>query len=305
METLSTLITRYLEGCQFERKLSAGTVKAYRIDLAQFSRFAAGKDWANRELLGQYVRYLNQTFAPRSVKRKLASLRAFCRELKLEGELDESPFDKLPIRVQSPRPVPRVIPGQMVRELLQSAYNAYPSGGREALRDIVVLELLFSTGLRVSELCAISTTSFRMEEGMFRLLISGKGGKERVIQITTQELLELMKRYCREFSQEIEKTGSILINRRGQPLSPQSVRRIIQKQLQRVDPSLRVTPHMFRHTFATSLLDAGVDIRYIQSLLGHSSIATTQIYTHVSTRQETLLLAEKHPRGRMSFSLQG
>lgn len=305
METLSTLVPRYLEACQFERKLSPDTLKAYRTDLAQFARFAAGKNWADRELLGQYVRHLNQSFAPRSVKRKLASLRAFCHELELEGQLAENPFDKLPIRIQSPQPIPRVIPGQMIRELLQSAYDAYTPGDREALRDIVVLELLFSTGLRVSELCAISADSFRLEEGMFRILIRGKGRKERVIQITTQELLELMKQYCREFSQEIGRTGSILVNRRGRPLSPQSVRRIIQKRLRQMGSSLRVTPHMFRHTFATSLLDAGVDIRYIQSLLGHSSIATTQIYTHVSTRQETLLLAENHPRGRMTFSLRG
>lgn len=215
METLATLIPKYLDCCQYERRLSPDTVKAYRIDLTQFARFAAGKDWQDRELLGQFVRHLNQGFAPRSVKRKLASLRAFCRELELEGQLEESPFDKLPIRVQSPRPIPRVIPGQMVRELLQSAYDAYTPGDREALRDIVVLELLFSTGLRVSELCAISTGSFRLEEGMFRVLISGKGRKERVIQITTPELLELMDRYCRDFSQEIAGTGSILINRRG------------------------------------------------------------------------------------------
>lgn len=305
METLSTLVSCYLETCQYERKLSLDTVKAYCIDLAQFAQFAAGKNWADRELLGQYVRHLNQNFAPRSVKRKLASLRAFCRELELEGKLEESPFDKLPIRVQSPQPIPRVIPCQMIRELLQSAYDAYTPGDRETLRDIVVLELLFSTGLRVSELCSISTGSFRLEAGMFRILISGKGRKERVIQITNPELLELMRQYCREFSREIDKTDCILINRRGRPLSPQSVRRIIQKRLRQMDSSLRITPHMFRHTFATSLLDAGVDIRYIQSLLGHSSIATTQIYTHVSTRQETLLLAENHPRGSMSFSLRG
>lgn len=249
METLSTLIPRYLEGCQYERKLSPDTVKAYRIDLGQFARFAAGKSWTDRELLGQYIRQLNQNFAPRSVKRKLASLRAFFRELELEGQLTESPFDKLPIRIQSPRPIPRVIPGHMVRELLQSAYDAYTPGSRQVLRDIVVLELLFSTGLRVSELCAISTDSFRLEEEMFRLLIRGKGRKERVIQITTPELLELMKRYCREFSREIDQTGSVLINRRGGPLSPQSVRRIIQRQLRRMGASLRVTPHMFRHPY--------------------------------------------------------
>ena len=105
------------------------------------------------------------------------------------------------------------------------------------------------------------------------------------------------------FSKEIQEQGAILFNRRGCPLSPQSVRRIINRYLNQIDTSSHVTPHMFRHTFATSLLEAGMDIRYIQSLLGHSSISTTQIYTHVTTRQQTLLLAEKHPRGKMTFSL--
>ncbi len=222
--------------------------------------------------------------------------------------MKENPFQKLHLRIQSPQQIPRVIPGQMVRDILQAAYDAYQPaapGGRQTLRDIVVLELLFSTGLRVSELCALTKASFRLEEGLLRLLIDGKGRKERVVQLATPELLRLMETYCREFSGEIQREGSILLNRRGRPLSPQSVRRIIHRYLTQVDPSSHITPHMFRHTFATALLEAGVDIRYIQSLLGHSSISTTQIYTHVSTRQQTLLLTEKHPRAGMTFSLPG
>lgn len=136
-----------------------------------------------------------------------------------------------------------------------------------------------------------------------RLLVNGKGRKERILQITTPELLQVVQTYCDMFSKEIQEQGAILFNQRGRPLSPQSVRRIINKYLNRIGESNHITPHMFRHTFATSLLEAGMDIRYIQSLLGHSSISTTQIYTHVSAKQQTLLLAEKHPRGKMTFSL--
>lgn len=287
MENMSDVIVRYLEDCRFGRRLSADTVKAYRIDLEQFARFTGGR-WGDRELLTGYVKHLNQNFSPRSVKRKVASVRAFYREQQQNGTLAENPFEKLHLRIQSPSQVPRVIPGQMVRDLLQSAYDAYDgstANGRQTLRDIVVLELLFSTGMRVSELCALTTGSFRLEEDLLRLTVDGKGKKERVLQITTPELLALMKAYCRAFSGEIREQGAVLFNSRGRPLSPQSVRRIIRRYLGRVDPSGHITPHMFRHTFATALLDAGVDIRYIQSLLGHSSIATTQIYTHVSTRQ--------------------
>ncbi len=302
MKALPKSIADYLDAGKYERKLSSDTLKAYRIDLRQFSEFVNGK-WPDRDLLISYIKHLNQNFAPRSVKRKLASIRAFYHELELDGTLDESPFDKLHIRIQSPKPLPRIIPNQIVHDLLQCAYASYSPTRRNILRDIMVLELLFSTGLRVSELCALSKDTFLLEGSELRLLINGKGSKERILQIATPELLKLVRIYCREFHTEIQTQGFILFNQRGKPLSPQSVRRIIQKYLNRIGVEYHVTPHMFRHTFATSLLEAGMDIRYIQSLLGHSSTSTTQIYTHVTTAQQTLLLAEKHPRGKMTFSL--
>ena len=302
MRTLSSLIAGYLETGEYEKQLSPDTIKAYRIDLRQFVDFTEGA-WADKDMLNQYIKYLNQHFAPRSVKRKLASIRAFYHEMEISGELEANPFDKLHIRIHSPQQLPRIIPEQIVQALLQSAYDAYTQGCREVLRDILVLELLFSTGLRVSELCALSQDTFLLSDSGLRLLVKGKGRKERIIQITTSELLQLAQTYCDVFSMEIQEQGAILFNQRGRPLSPQSVRRIINKYLNRIGVSNHVTPHMFRHTFATSLLEAGMDIRYIQSLLGHSSISTTQIYTHVTAYQQTALLAEKHPRGKMTFSL--
>lgn len=302
MQILSALIAGYLETGEYEKQLSPDTIKAYRIDLRQFLDFTGG-EWADRNMLNQYIKYLNQHFAPRSAKRKLASVRAFYHEMEICGELGENPFNKLHIRIHSPQQLPRIIPEQIVQALLQSAYNAYMPGCREVLRDIVVLELLFSTGLRVSELCALTRDTFLLNDSGLRLLVSGKGRKERILQIKTPELLQLVKTYCDAFAKEIQEQGAILFNQRGRPLSPQPVRRIINKYLNRIGESNHVTPHMFRHTFATSLLEAGMDIRYIQALLGHSSISTTQIYTHVSAQQQTMLLAEKHPRGKMSFSL--
>lgn len=302
MLTLSDFISQYLEAAQYERKLSPDTLKAYRIDLRQFSEFVGG-EWPDKELLSRYIKYLNSNFAPRSVKRKLASIRAFYHELEFNDMILENPFQKLHIRIQTPQQLPRVIPEQVIQDLLKSAYGAYSTGRREVLRDIVVLELLFSTGLRVSELCALSRDTFLLDGSSLRLLVNGKGRRERVLQITTPEIIKVVRNYCQEFSYEIEIYGAILYNCQNRPLSPQSVRRIIQKYLDTIGSTYHITPHMFRHTFATSLLEAGLDIRYIQSLLGHSSISTTQIYTHVSARQQTILLAEKHPRGQMSFSL--
>ena len=302
MKTLSDSITKYLESGEYERKLAPDTLKAYRIDLQQFSEFVGGA-WPDRDILSRYIKHLNQNFASRSVKRKIASVRAFFHELMLNGVLEENPFDKLHIRIQSPKQLPRIIPGQIVQSLLQSAYDAYNPNRRDILRDIVVLELLFSTGLRVSELCALTKDTVLLGNHELRLLVRGKGNKERVLQITTPELVQLAKTYFYEFQEDIQAHGFILLNKRKNPLSPQAVRRIIQKYLKQIGVNYPITPHMFRHTFATSLLEAGMDIRYIQALLGHRSISTTQISTHVTTAQQTILLADKHPRGKLTLSL--
>ena len=273
--------------CEYERNLSVDTIKAYRIDLRQFSEFTE-HEWADREMLNQYIKHLNQSFAPRSVKRKLASVRAFYHKQEFNGMLEENPFHKLHIRIHSPKQLPRTIPSQIIHDLLPSAYNNYLPGKQSVLRDILVLELLFSTGLRVSELCSLSVETFLLGEDELRLLVNGKGQKERMLQITTPELIHLAKTYCSEFSEEIQCAGAILLNRQGNPTSTQSLRRIVQRYLRRIGSSYHLTPHMFCHTFATSLLEAGMDIRYIQSLLEHSSISTTQIYTHVTAYQQTV-----------------
>ncbi len=302
MKPINEAIKTYLEACEYEKELSPHTVKAYRIDLAQFSRFTNGV-WPEKDTLSEYVKHLNTHFAPRSVKRKLASVCAFYHELERNGEVEINPFDKLHIKIHMSKQLPRTIPEHTVQNLLRCAYGAYAPGRRKVLRDIFVLELLFSSGARVSELCALTSSGFSIDGNDMSMLIFGKGRKERIIHITTPELLRLGEKYCKEYEAEIQRTNTILINDRGDPLSPQSVRRIIRKYLAKLGTRTDITPHMFRHTFATSLLEAGMDIRYIQSLLGHSSISTTQIYTHVAAHQQTILLAEKHPRGKMSFSL--
>jgi integrase/recombinase XerD len=302
MLSLEQQIANYLERCEFEKKLASNTVKAYQIDLRQFLWFV-NENEVDKELLSQYIKHLNNHFCPRSAKRKLSSIHAFYMDLELNEIIDNNPFQKLHFRIRSPKQLPRVIPERIIRSLLECVYSAYDGHNRWILRDIVVIELLFSTGMRVSELCVLSEESFVLDANSLRLLIYGKGKKERVIQITTPELLKLIQKYYSTFEDSIRQTGYVLINKRGQPLSTQSVRSIIHKYADKVCPTTTVTPHMFRHTFATSLLEAGVDIRYIQSLLGHSSITTTQIYTHVTTLRQAQLLAEKHPRNKMAFSI--
>lgn len=301
MSLLTDQITRHLYDCEFEKNLSPDTLKAYRIDLAQFSTFAQNNT-VDKDLLKQYIAHLNQTFAPRSVKRKLASVHAFYTSLEENKVIDDNPFNHLHLHINYPKELPRTIPEEVVTMLLQTSYKQYRQSPTPwLLRDILVLELLFGSGVRVSELCKLTPETFQLGKKSLRLLIYGKGGKERAMQLSTPELLTLARRYLAEFELQIVQSGSVLVNRHGRPLSTQGVRQIIRNRVEAASIHGRITPHMFRHTFATALLDAGVDIRQIQALLGHSSIATTEIYTHVATKQQALLLAQRHPRNAMTF----
>ncbi|NBI18806.1 recombinase XerC [Neglecta sp. X4] len=304
MKELANHIEQYLVICKNEKRLSKDTLKAYGTDLKQFAGFVAGRE-VDKELLSLYLQFLNKKFAPRSAKRKMASIRAFFHELEYREELKDNPFDKLRVRMQMPKQLPRIIPEESVKAILQKAYSLYRvKKDQWILRDIVVLELLFSTGIRVSELCKLTPDSLTISDNEVCLLISGKGNKERILKIRAPGLVTVVDRYMAEFEADIFSIGFTLVNRNHHPLAAQSVRRIIREYAELACVEQHITPHMFRHTFATSLLEAGVNIRYIQSLLGHSSISTTQIYTYVSTQRQTDLLSEKHPRGRMTFELE-
>lgn len=301
MSMLDEQVRHYLRTCEFEKKLSPDTLKAYRIDLAQFSAFCKDSI-VDKTMLGQYAAHLNQHFAPRSVKRKLASVRAFYSSLEEQESIEESPFRRFRLHIVYPKELPRTIPTGTVEAILRETYGQYQAtGDRWALRDILVLELLFDTGMRVSELCKLTPATFQIGANGLRLLIHGKGRKERVLQIATAEVVSLTERYMSVFGDSIHDAGFILLNRRGRSLSTQGVRQIISRHIQTAAVHGHITPHMFRHTFATALLDGGVDIRYIQTLLGHSSISTTEIYTHVATDQQSAILAQRHPRNEMRF----
>lgn len=167
------------------------------------------------------------------------------------------------------------------------------------LRDIAVLELLFATGMRVSELCSLSNSSIDLQDGVIK--IYGKGSKERIIQVGNPDVLAAVNSYYCAFSNQIHKAGWFFVNRLGNRLSDQSVRNMINIYVELAEIDQHITPHMFRHSFATLLLEEDVDIRYIQQLLGHSSITTTQIYTHVTSKKQRDILTSKHPRNRIKI----
>lgn len=299
------LIKEYLQHCKFEKGLSEKTLKAYRIDLTQFSTYLSDSVLTcRREDIQRYLSVLYDKYKMKSVKRKMATLKAFFHYLEDEELFVLNPFTKLRIKLHEPFLLPRTIPLSNINLILQCAYKKNRSNTRvqsysykSSLRDIAVLELLFATGMRVSELCSLSAGSVDLSDGVIR--IYGKGAKERIIQIGNPDVRTAVQRYSEAFSNQIQETGWLFVNRLGNQLSDQSVRNMINSYVTQAGIEQHITPHMFRHTFATVLLEEDVDIRYIQQLLGHSSIMTTQIYTHVTSKKQRDILTTKHPRNRI------
>lgn len=300
---LSTHIQNYLTYCKNQKRLDEKTLKAYRIDLAQFAHAQIPSDITDitPDLLEEYVAGLHEQYKPRTVKRKIASLKAFFHYLLYKDFLPQNPFDKLQLRFREPIILPKTIPLATVETLLSVAHRQQTLAPTEyqrknALRDTAVLELLFATGIRISELCSLHNDSIDLQDGT--ILIYGKGSKERRIQIGNESVLCILKKYKITFQKEILTCDSFFVNQAANPLSDQAVRRMINKYTELASIDMHITPHMFRHTFATSLLDADVDIRYIQEMLGHSSITITEIYTHVAVAKQRNILATRHPRNQ-------
>lgn len=303
MKEIEQQIAVYLDYCRNQKCLDEKTLKAYRIDLRQFSDWLETKDSPyTPETLEAYLAKLHHSYKPKTVKRKIATLKAFFHYLEYKNIIDRDPFHKVQVRFRSPVTLPKTIPLHTVESFLKEVYAGVDKAKTEnqkkrAIRDVAVIELLFATGMRVSELTGLSDNDVDLDDGT--VLIYGKGSRERLIQIQEGPALASLKRYRAVFEKEITDTGRFFVNSRGVALSDQSIRNMINDHARRAGISQHMTPHMFRHTFATGLLDNGVDIRYIQAMLGHSSINTTEIYTHVSTDRQRKILEASHPRRNM------
>lgn len=304
MHNLQTIFHDYLNYCSLQKKLSSKTLKAYTIDLNQFLAFSSEvPDPFERTHLTMYIRSLNQQYKPKSAKRKVAALKAFCSYLVYEDILELHPFSKIRTSFREPALLPKTIPLDTIQTLLKTAYklkeNSHltPKQYHHILRDIAVLELLFATGIRVSELSFLKPEAINFTDKTLK--IYGKGARERILYIENPDVIEALQVYEKAFLSEMKSCGFFFINNWGTRYSEQSVRNMIRKYTVLAGCSLHITPHMFRHSFATLLLEEDVDIRYIQNLLGHSSVTTTQIYTHISANKQRKILADKHPRNRI------
>lgn len=301
MNNLQMHIENYLYYCQVQKRLDAKTLKAYRIDLNQFlvSTQLTNISEITPDIIEAFIAQLHQQYKPKTVKRKIASLKALFHYFEYKALLEKNPFHKIQVKFREPVILPKTIPLSTMELFLATIYKQRSIAKtdyqrRNALRDIAAIEVLFATGMRISELCSLSINDVDLYDRT--ILIFGKGSKERRIQIGNDDVLLVLKEYKGEFLKEMQQSKCFFVNQAGRKLSDQAVRRMINKYSSLAAIEMHITPHMFRHTFATSLLEADVDIRYIQEMLGHSSINITEIYTHVALSKQRDILASKHPR---------
>lgn len=300
---MRTATARFLTYLEVERNASQLTVKSYREDLTALADYlteARGGlcptpgEITMLELRG-YVAALHEAgYAQTTVARRLASLRSFFRFGQREGWVKANPAK--PLRnPRKPRRLPHFLSTEEIGRLLVSPPNSNPMG----LRDRAILETMYSAGLRVSEVVGLDESDLDFEAGIVR--VRGKGRKERLAPIgsyAVQALRRWLKVRPLSTREPQGPQAPIFLNKFGRRLTTRSVARMLEKHLRGTGLDLRTTPHSLRHSFATHLLDRGADIRSVQELLGHKSLITTQIYTHVSTAGLREVYQRAHPRAR-------
>lgn len=308
MVNLSKQIKEYIDFCECMKGVSVKTKAAYQTDLKQFKSWHGNDyDWCNKPVILNFISFAYKTYKPRTAKRKIASLKAFFHYLETEEIIEYDPFHKVNYKRKEALILPRTFPSSVLSKILNYAYASFNSNAtneyqrKNISRDIAVFELLFASGVRVGELCSLKNYDVDIKQKLIK--VNGKGNRERYIQITNPSVLKALRFYKNNFSKSIDETGYFFINNRGRKLQEQSVRCIINKYVNKTGAGIHITPHMFRHTVATMLTEEDVDIRYIQELLGHSSIQTTQIYTHISLSAQKKILSKKHPRNKIHINI--
>jgi integrase/recombinase XerD len=304
-------IKGFLFHCQFEKNLSSKTLRAYTTDLKQFALYIKGTEdecyfkKMTKETLKNYLQEIS-CFKPKTIKRKVASLKAMLNYLEYEDDNYINPFRKIRIRLKEPTLLPSVMTLNEVKRILSIMYHELENNQninrysyKAQARNLAIIEIMFSTGMRVSEVCNLKLEDVNLKNGVIKVF--GKGSKERIMQICQKEALSIIRFYFQLYKNEIKQGSCFFINRLGLPLSTQSVRLMVKSYVGKAGLTKHVTPHTFRHTFATLLLEEDVDIKYIQSMLGHSSIAITQIYTHVNINKQRRILTTKHPRKKLQL----
>ncbi len=297
---MHTEVAQFLRYLDVERNSSDLTIKSYREDLMDMADYitedrtkkVVPRDVSPLDLRGYVTALHNAGYAKSSISRKLASLRSFFRFAQRQQLVETNPAK--PLRnPRGGRKLPHFLTGDEVQALLRAPNAQEPLGAR----DLAILEVMYSAGLRVSELVGMNDRDVDFAEGVVR--IRGKGRKERLVAIgkyASQALRAYFK--SRIATKSESKESPTFRNKFGQRLTTRSVARMLEKYIKQSGLDTRTTPHTLRHSFATHLLDRGADIRSVQELLGHKSLVTTQIYTHVSTANLKEAYSKAHPRAK-------
>ncbi|MBW1605563.1 tyrosine recombinase XerC [Lactobacillus sp. Sy-1] len=292
MKENKDLINIFIAHIQVEKQYSIQTIRAYLNDLNEFTKIAAGKE--NRSLLEateidveNYLNYLNRKGDERNtILRKISAVRSFYNYLIKTDVTKNQPFEYVHLKKKQNR-LPKFLYPNEIKELFKSAHN----GTNETLipRNVAILELLFSTGLRVSECAGLTLAKLDFDNRIMDIL--GKGSKQRYVPFSP-ETRQALKNYLRTTRPTLmqkyhQDHDTLFVNNHGAPLTSRGIEYILDSILKNSSLDSNIYPHMFRHTFATDMLNNGADLRSVQELLGHSSLSTTQIYTHVT--KENLL----------------
>ena len=287
----SKLISNYLSYCETHKRLSTHTIRAYKNDLLQFYN-------SNYNNVESYIEFLTKSnIKSNTLRRKIASLKVFYNYLKFQDIIDENPFNQLRFQFRKEKILPKTIPYDILKSIFSHLeqkviYSKSKYQKQKAERNLLIISLLLSTGIRISELCHIHLKNINLSNRTLHIM--GKGKKERILFLGDQKTFNLLETYINKTRNE---SNDFLFPGKHslKPLSEQSVRLILNTLVKQHNLTTPITPHMFRHSFATMLLDSDVDIRYIQQILGHSSISITQIYTHVSHSKQKEILSSFNP----------
>lgn len=284
---------RYAYYLKVERQMSPNTVAAYCADVSDFLD-NSGKDGASADTsdVEDYVASRSNDLSKRSQARLLSSLRSYFDWLILEGERKDNPCD----RVDPPK-LGRYLPAVLSVEEVAAIMDSVDLRSWQGLRDRAILEVLYGCGLRVSEVCGLLISQVYLEEGFVRVI--GKGNKERLVPLGEMAADAFSAWLEVRPAPSATEYGDIaFLNRFGSPLSRVSIFNMIKKQSLLAGVRKEISPHTFRHSFATHLIENGADLRVVQEMLGHESILTTEIYTHIDSRTWQAAVLEHHPRNK-------
>jgi len=277
MNLILQLISNYLNYLEIERGLSSNTILAYQNDLVDFFNFLDSEkgnveiDEIKRKDFSSYTKNLARIgLNPTSITRKIASIKGFFKYLCYNRDIKSNPAISI-VSPKLPKKLPKVLTVSEVDKILTQGLNPFENA---------IFELLYSAGIRVSELTGLDIKNVDLNQKMIKVF--GKGSKERIIPINNK-CVEVLKKYLKQrelISLKFNSKSNLFLDEKGKPISRQKVYKIIKKQGEAIDK--KISPHTIRHSFATHLLERGADLRVVQELLGHASIVTTQIYTHIS-----------------------